>query len=117
MGKRSNTVPAAGSYITEQGYRMLTGQVHPLSHRGEVLEHRKVLYDAIGSGPHECYWHAQSGCGHTALSWGGKSGIAVDHLDGDRFNNDPQNLVPSCNGCNRRRSSPINGWTQEFINV
>lgn len=24
----------------------------------------------------------------------------VDHLDGDRHNNDPSNLVPSCNGCN-----------------
>lgn len=28
----------------------------------------------------------------------------IDHLDGDRHNNDPSNLVPSCNGCNVSRS-------------
>jgi hypothetical protein len=68
---------------------------------GEVLEHRRVLYDAIGPGPHECHWSGISGCGKV-LEWGGTGGIQADHLDGDKLNNDPTNLVPSCLGCNRK---------------
>lgn len=103
-GKRAGQA-ADGSYIRD-GYRVLTGlQGHPLAHRargfrgrGEVLEHRKVLYDAIGPGPHLCHW----GCGKT-LEWGGLTGIIVDHLDDNKLNNSAENLVPSCNHCNMYR--------------
>lgn len=37
-----------------------------------------------------------------------KHSVNVDHLDGDRLNNDPDNLVPSCGWCNTNR-----GWMQE----
>ncbi len=82
----------------EGGYKVLTGVYdHPLSPKtGVVFEHRKVLYDKIGPGTHKCHWD----CGKI-LSWGGKSGINTDHLDGDQLNNEPDNLVPSCFGCNR----------------
>ena len=104
-GKRAGQ-EADGCYI-QDGYRVLTGlQGHPLARRtrgfrgrGEVMEHRKVLYDAIGPGPHLCHW----GCGKS-LGWGGIGGIIVDHLDDDRLNNSPENLVPSCNHCNMYRA-------------
>ena len=87
---------ALGSSINPAGYRDLhMQQGHPLARSGGLLgEHRKVLYDKIGPGEHPCYW-----CGRT-LSWGGLDGIVVDHIDEDRLNNDPNNLVPSCNPCN-----------------
>jgi len=88
-----------GFYVTRQGYRALT-QIHdhPLSiGNGEVLEHRYVLYEKIGAGPHPCHW----GCG-ALLTWG--VDLHVDHLDSDRLNNDPANIVPSCNPCNVRRA-------------
>lgn len=92
-----------GFYISG-GYRKLTGQWdHPLAIAdGTVFEHRKVLYDKIGPGPHMCHWR----CGRM-LSWDGgpQLGICVDHLDNNRLNNDPENLVPSC-----RRENIARAW-------
>lgn len=97
--------PAKGS-CRSGNYIYLTGQKdHPLAHRGNVAEHRKVLYDKIGPGPHPCHWK----CGKI-LQWD-RWHLVSDHLDGDTFNNNPDNLVPSCQGCNMRRAkagNPIN---------
>lgn len=102
--RKSKGQSAKGYYITSEGYRKLTAQYeHPLVQKdGCIYEHIKVLYDKIGPGPHLCYWK----CGRQ-LTWGGGSqlGICVDHLDRDRLNNDPQNLVPSC-----RIENITRGW-------
>jgi hypothetical protein len=89
--------PAVGFYISDDGYRILTTSRHVLSIDGCVGEHRVVLYEKIGSGPHSCHW-----CGVT-LRWGGRGGINADHVDFDKLNNDPENLVPSCLVCNIQR--------------
>lgn len=96
---------ARGYSISPAGYVDLhMQQGHPLSRSGGLLgEHREVLYDKIGPGPHPCHW-----CGKL-LDWGGLGGIIADHLDGDRINNDPENLVPSCSPCNTGRE--IEGGT------
>lgn len=104
--------PSGFSYDSD-GYRILTGQRgHPLaSNTGRsytVREHRKVLFDSIGPGPHECHWNAQSGCGQTNLNW---DEISVDHLNGKVADNRIENLVPSCTKCNVLRSkagNPVN---------
>lgn len=90
---------ARGYSLNPAGYRDLHMQDdHPLARSGGLLgEHRKVLYDAIGAGPHPCHW-----CGKS-LEWGGLGGIVADHVDNDKLNNDPSNLVPSCNPCNTGR--------------
>jgi len=97
MPKRGNAEPL-GYSITKQGYRMLTMRYdHPLAAaNGTVLEHRKVLYDEIGAGPHPCHW----GC-CKQLAW---PEIFVDHLDDDGLNNDPPNLVVSCFSDNIHRT-------------
>jgi hypothetical protein len=91
---------AEGSYITKQGYRSLTQmQGHPVAARnGDVLEHRYVLYEKIGPGRHPCHW----GCGRI-VEWG--VDLHVDHVDADKLNNAPENVVPSCNPCNVSRAS------------
>ncbi len=73
---------------------------HPLGDKAR--EHRAVLFEKIGPGEHPCNW-----CGKT-LRW--KPGeelqpdsLLADHIDGDKRNNSPENLVPSCNPCNVRR--------------
>mgnify|MGYP003589876921 CR=1 FL=1 len=92
-------VAATGHYYHAEGYRYLTGRHdHPLASHGAIAEHRMVLYDAIGPGPHPCNW-----CGEL-VGWGGRDGIHADHLNGDALDNSPENLVPSCNSCNHRRS-------------
>ena len=90
------------SYLMNTGYRMLTGRRdHPLADkRGEVLEHRAVLYEKLGPGDHPCFW-----CGKV-LGWGGVQGICCDHLDEDKLNNSPGNLEPSCLRCNGWRNKP-----------
>lgn len=92
--------PARGYSENPGGYLDLHGQQeHPLARIGGLLgEHRKVLYEKIGPGPHYCHW----GCGKL-LDWGGSGGIIADHLDGDKLNNAPGNLVPSCSPCNTGR--------------
>jgi hypothetical protein len=99
-GKRPNGQAAVG-FTFRKGYLFLTGQQdHPIANAdGTLAEHRKVLYDAIGPGPHECHW----GCGRL-LEWGGRDGIHADHLDGDKTNNTPENLVVSCGPCNCLRA-------------
>lgn len=83
-------------------YLQVRASGHPIAdRRGNVVEHRKVLYDTIGAGVHPCHW-----CGRE-LHWRTRNkhnplpdDLVVDHLDGDKRNNDPVNLVPSCQPCN-----------------
>jgi hypothetical protein len=99
-GVRFNGEPARG-FSYRGGYKILTGQQsHPLTQgRGSLAEHRKVLYDAIGPGPHPCHW----GCGRI-LDWNGRSGLIPDHINGNRIDNRLENLVPSCPRCNTNRA-------------
>lgn len=65
---------------------------------GGALEHRVVLYDAIGGDGHPCHW-----CGKAvwwSLRWPNPDALLVDHLDGNKLRNVVENLVPSCRGCN-----------------
>ena len=91
-----------GSRTVVQGYWVLTGQKgHPLAGKnGALAEHRMVLYAKLGPDPQNCHW-----CGCGPLGWRGSPGsiIHVDHVDRDKLNNDPENLVPACIRCNTSR--------------
>lgn len=87
-------------HTSERGYISVLDPSHPLAKLkgGRVLEHRKVLYDAIGEGPHPCYWCAR------VLDW---PALVVDHLNENKADNRRTNLVPSCNDCNRARGAML----------
>lgn len=86
------------SIATPRRYRRIKAVGHPLAHRdGTAYEHRLVLWDEIGPGSHPCYW-----C-RVPVSWFGTPQLQVDHLDGDKGNNVPSNLVPACRSCNGGR--------------
>lgn len=76
--------------------RRTTGKERPT-----VYEHKLVLFEKLGGGDHPCHW-----CGRLLRWVKGTAGDALvaDHLDGDRRNNEPANLVPACNGCNTIRA-------------
>lgn len=90
---------AEGRYTTAAGYIKLLDQTHPLSDsKGHVYEHRHVAYvEHKGTCP-DCFW-----CG-TTLQW---QWAVVDHLDERKDNNEPSNLVVSCNDCNRSRGAML----------
>lgn len=97
---------ANGAGSEHLGYVRSHAYGHPLADsQGRVLVHRVTLYDKIGPGEHPCHW-----CG-SFVRWDDRpvehpdSSLCVDHLDADRANNDPANLVPSCLACNSRRAT------------
>ena len=85
-------------------YKRISMPGHPLADcQGCVAEHRLVLWDKIGPGEHKCRW-----CDRR-ISWDATIGsrdprpLVPDHLDGNRLNNAPENLVEACNPCNVMR--------------
>jgi hypothetical protein len=103
-GPAEPLIAAPGSgHIQANGYRLIYRPDHPLGEQRicfQVGEHRVVLYDAIGPGPHPCHW-----CGKQ-LCWFAIDGemLHADHLDDDRLHNSIENLAPSCLNCNTKRS-------------
>ncbi|MFJ8687370.1 HNH endonuclease [Micromonospora wenchangensis] len=88
--------------ISPQGYRQLYIADHPLvPTKGMVFEHRAVMWTVLGDGMHSCHW-----CGQD-LYWFGSfpNKLIVDHIDGNRLNNAPANLVPACKTCNGSRDT------------
>ena len=82
-------------HLRPDGYIVVYRPDHPLAtKRGAVYLHRAVLYDWIGPGPHPCHW-----C-EMVLDW---AELTADHVDWDKANNAPENLVPSCLPCNSVR--------------
>jgi len=86
-------------------YRIIKVVGHPLAHRsGRIYEHRLVFYGMIGDVRVPCFWCARP------LRWvrwrrrQPADALIVDHLDHDRRNNEPKNLVPACGDCNSSRS-------------
>lgn len=94
--------PLGSGHVNEYGYRIIKAHGHPVAtSQGKAYEHRVVLYEKLGQGPHPCHW-----CGKR-MPWKGGAAVAinVDHLDGDRLNNSPDNLVASCLDCNTKRGA------------
>jgi hypothetical protein len=97
-GNAQKRVPSY-RYITGAGYIKLLKPEHPLADSsGDVYEHRMIVYDILKGSMPACYW-----CG-TALEW---STAVIDHLNENKKDNDKQNLVVSCNNCNRSRGAML----------
>lgn len=99
--KRRGTTELRGpvesvGYIDRYGYRVIYKTGHPLARpSGRVSEHRLVAYAKYGPGDQACHWCSKP------LTW---ARACVDHLDGQRQHNTPENLVVACGGCNSRRA-------------
>lgn len=93
--------PRSAPKETVKDQRMVRAPEHPIAPPGGMLAvARLVLYDKIGPGPHACNW-----CG-TEVDW--KRGLVpgaliADHLNWNRNDDSPENLVPACNPCNVNR--------------
>jgi len=103
--RRNGTIhnlPQNDRVITSEGYVKIK-KLHVLSDgKGWVYEHRLILFEKIGPGKHNCHW-----CGKE-VDFDKKypeflDALVADHLDNNHQNNNPENLVPSCNICNVAR--------------
>jgi hypothetical protein len=85
-----------------RGYLFTIDIEHPLtSSKGRVAEHRRVAWEEWGPDEQVCHW-----CG-AVLRWKGRllvDRLCVDHLNADKLDNAPSNLVASCQMCNAHRS-------------
>ncbi len=99
--------PRTGRHTNAAGYELVKMPGHPVAQaNGWAYEHRVVLYDAIGEGPHPCHWCGKSVCWHTDFRRDADY-LIVDHLDNNPSNNDRDNLAPSCSPCNTVHSYVI----------
>ena len=88
-----------GRYETSAGYVKVLRPGHPLADKqGHVYEHRLVAYDRLAGAMPACFW-----CG-ASLKW---AETVVDHLNENKADNAPPNLVCSCNDCNRARGALV----------
>lgn len=79
------------------GYRRMSDPTHPLSEKtGVMYAHRYAAHQKHNGECPACFWCA------AVLRW---STAVVDHLNEDKTDNHPDNLVVSCNGCNRARGA------------
>lgn len=84
---------------TQSNYRVLRVPGHPLANgAGDVYHHRLIAYSTRAGVCGPCYWCA------VPLQW---KGAVVDHLNEDKADNTPSNLVISCNRCNRLRGAML----------
>lgn len=87
--------------MQSNGYIKIYNSDHELAVNRSVYEHRQILFDAIGRGPHTCHW-----CGGS-IDWvKGKcvtGSLVPDHINGNKSDNNISNLVPACNTCNGLR--------------
>ena len=100
--------PNGTGCVLENGYIVIYMPDHPLATPSTrtVTKPRLVAYENLGPGEHLCHW-----C-HAPVSWDrtwpyAQDGLTVDHLDWDRSNNDPSNLVPACGPCNSTRHQGV----------
>lgn len=122
-GSTSKTSARSGISVSlGRRYRTVAAAGHPLAGaNGRAYEHRVVLYDAIGPGPHRCHW-----C-KAGVDWLPKTHpdcLVVDHVNGDGADNRLENLVPSCYGCNTARGQQArsdalreHGWWSEHDTI
>jgi hypothetical protein len=91
--------------LASNGYILISGQHdHPLANKsGSITEHRKILYETLGAGTHPCHWCSMPVRWQRCTVGCTKGTLVPDHLDGDKTNNHPSNLVPACNRCNAVR--------------
>lgn len=97
-----------GARIEKHGeyLRIANANGHPLAGlRGRIPFHRFVLFESLGCPDStRCTW-----CGYlmpwkSTLSNAVAHVVCCDHLDGDKGNNQPDNLVASCSWCNANRN-------------
>lgn len=98
-------------YQNSRYFTVYNCEDYPIASRGGRMPyHRFVLFETLGKPPYvTCQW-----CGYvlawtTNLSHASNLVVNADHLDGDTFNNSPNNLVPSCSWCNKNRN-----WAQLY---
>ena len=98
--RRTGTVvrlPHKRRYKTGAGYIKLLKPEHPLAESGGlVAEHRYVMFNLLGAAIQKCGW---CGC---CIDW---SDVVVDHLNEQKDDNEPSNLMLACNDCNRARGA------------
>lgn len=107
MAPIASTQPIAPPRV-DQWRVMSSGYIYRVEARRIIYQHREVLFDAIGYGPHRCHYCAtpinwdmgNNRSSRTNRTWGAV--LVVDHLDHDRSNNALANLAPSCQPCNLR---------------
>lgn len=94
--EKQNVVKPGSIEQSGGGYLMVYAPDHPLRKGSSprVYEHRKVFYDANGSGPFNCHV-----CG-AVVTW---DDMHVDHLNDDVKDNRLENLAPACPTCNQWR--------------
>jgi hypothetical protein len=112
--RRTGSVEGVGRHdetsrrVLTNGYISVLRIGHPLTGaNGWMTEHRQVAYDDRNGVLTSCEW-----CRVPLSDW---AEVQIDHIDGDRANNAPSNLLVSCASCNTGRHVlhyGVEGWVR-----
>lgn len=94
-GKYKSPTAKQGNYIRVNG-KEAKKHYMATDKSGLLYEHRMVAYDVRNGICEPCFW-----CG-IELDW---KSCVIDHLNEDKHDNSPENLLISCVKCNRARGS------------
>lgn len=96
MSASGTRAPNGEGTIRTDGYIQIKMPGHPVAGKRDfAFVHRVALYDKVGPGSHTCHYCS------AVVTW--FEDLEVDHVDHDKSNNEPANLVPCCVSCNRAR--------------
>lgn len=105
------------TYADPRGYIRYVGYKHPASTPSGITGyHRIVLWDKLDGQDAVCHWCDKQ------LYWGktypqDNDALCVDHLNLDKSDNSPENLVPTCAVCNVTRPGGQNRKPSKLLGI
>jgi len=91
---------------TEEIERPICGCGKPATYQG----HTKNGFKIWKSGCSNCQYYAKKHRKKFCEKCGSKKKLQIDHIDGNRSNNDPSNLNTLCHPCHIDKTTEYNEW-------
>jgi 5-methylcytosine-specific restriction endonuclease McrA len=91
---------------TSEKPRPLCGCGKPVTYHSKTIKGFKVWKTGCGN----CEYHAKKNRKDYCENCGGTKKLQIDHIDGNRSNNNPKNLKTLCRSCHDDKTTSNQEW-------